>query len=215
MRGHVSSLATNQPASFSFGGSFPCISKFESLFLFVNTVIHSLFAQRCISLLAKRPLMQMLFWAQAAFWNHKKAPTPQRRMRTLFRFRENYSTVQKAKAGSMVNHPKPVPCAAKQSAAQHPPVLNAIVILVAVRLCQLTTNLPELCPFCPQLVLCLICPFETRERAFARQIGNIQSLPPSARSDVISHHEYRAPPVWQVEEERGRPGQCCYAPQRI
>jgi hypothetical protein len=57
--------------------------------------------------------------------------------------------------------------------------------------------------------------FETRERAFARQIGNIQSLPSSPGPDVISRHEYRAPPVWQVEEEGRGPGQCCYAPQRI
>jgi hypothetical protein len=57
--------------------------------------------------------------------------TPQARMRTLFRFRK------KAKVGACpwrIHHLR-----RKTTAAQRPPVLNAIVLFVAVRLCQLIT----------------------------------------------------------------------------
>jgi hypothetical protein len=56
MRGHVSSLVANQPASFSFGESFPCISKLESLFfvrehrypLVVCTAVHLSYGQASV-----------------------------------------------------------------------------------------------------------------------------------------------------------------------
>ncbi len=136
--------------------------------------------------------------------------TPQTRVRTLLGFRKKAKCWSLSLSLSMVCRPL-APQANRSTASA---CFDRDRPVVTVRLCQLTTNFELLYPFFSSLILSFSSPRSTTARLCQANWQNSVTTNILIRS-LISHHEYRAPSIWQVEEEGRRPGRCRHAPQRI